>query len=238
MKRRYKALIILGVLLTLAALGAAGYSLQIQKISYSGNSQYTDDELTAQIFDKSYSLNPLYCFWNSHYGEKKEIPFIQTYDIEFTKWNEISIQIYEKSVVGYVNYKGYRMYFDKDGIIVESSLEALENVINIEGLEFDHIVLYQKLPVENETIFNLIQNITQMILKNELPVDKINFAKEDDLTIYIDKLKFYIGNSEYLNEKIAKIKDLLPEAEGLSGTFYMDKFTEDTDTFRFQKDGS
>lgn len=236
MKARYKALLVLGVLAVLLVLASVLYSLRITDISYVGNTRYTEEELNEKIFDKSYSLNAVYCFWDSKYGEKKTIPFIQTYDIEFGSWNEITIQVYEKSVVGYVDYKGYRMYFDKDGIVVESSREALENVVEIEGLDFSHMVLHQQLPVEDEDIFNYILNLTQMLIKHELPAEKIEFDKDWNATVCIGSIRFAIGEDEYLNEKVARISDLLPQTTGLSGTFFMEDVTADTDTFRFEKD--
>lgn len=236
MKIRYKVLLVLSVFAALVIVASVLYSLRIKSVSYVGNTRYTEEELNEKIFDRSYSLNPVYCFWESHYGEKKEIPFIQTYDIEFGSWNQITVRVYEKSVVGYVNYKGYRMYFDKDGIVVESSREALENVVQIEGLSFSHMILHQKLPVEEDNIFNFILNLTQMMIKYELPAEKIVFDENSNAAVYIGDICFNIGKDQYLNEKVARISDLLPETEGLSGTFFMEDVTADTDTFRFEKD--
>ena len=236
MKRKHRLFIVTGGLLLLCLLCIGFYVIRITSVTYIGNTRYTEEELTELLFDKPYSLNPIYCFWESNYGEKKQIPFIQSYDINFQSWNTIQIQIYEKSIVGYVDYKGYRMYFDKDGIIVESSQEALENVIKIEGLYFSHMILHQKLPIEEEKIFNLILSLTQMLIKYALPVDKVYFDSDYNITIYLDKLRFEIGQDIYLNEKIAKVNDLLPSVMGLSGEINMKEFTEDTEEFRLKKD--
>lgn len=235
MKIRHKLLLALGIAIVLVILGVVLYSLRITSIVYIGSTHYTKEELNEKIFDKKYSLNPFYCFWESKYGEKKVIPFIQGYDIEFKGWNEITVRVYEKSVVGYVNYKGYRMYFDRDGIVVESSKEALENIVEVEGLSFSYMVLYQKLPVEKEDIFNYILDLTQTLIKYELPADKIEFDEGGNAVICIGSIRFKVGTDSYLNEKIARISDLLPETVGLAGTFFMEDVTEDTDTFRFEK---
>ena len=42
---------------------------------------------------------------------------------------------------------GCNMYFDKDGIVVESSTDLYENVPQIDGLKFDSIVINTKLDV-------------------------------------------------------------------------------------------
>ena len=55
------------------------------------------------------------------------------------------------------------MYFDRDGIIVESSGEKLEGVPWITGLDFGQIVLYKPLPVEDPDVFQEILNLTQQL---------------------------------------------------------------------------
>lgn len=72
-------------------------------------------------------------------------------------------------------------------------------------------------------------------MKYEIPADKIEFDSNGNATICIESIRFQIGMDKYLNEKVARISDLLPETEGLSGNFYMQDVTEDTDTFRFER---
>ncbi len=236
MKGIHKFIVFLCVLFLIGFIGFVGYSLQVTNVSYEGSSRYTDEELNSMIFSETYSMNPFYLFFDTKRGEQKKIPFIETYDIEFVNWNQIKVHIYEKGIVGYVEYKGYYMYFDKDGIVVESSKEIIENTVLISGLSFNHIILYEKLPVEKEEVFDLILNLTQMISKHNIPADKIHFSTSFVITLYLDEMKINLGEDTYLNEKIAKIKDLLPNIEGLSGTIYMEEFTEDTDTFWFKKE--
>lgn len=236
MKVLHKFLIFLCVIVVIGFIGFVGYSLRVTSISYEGNSKYTEEELNLLIFDEAYSMNPFYLFFHIRSGKQKQIPFIETYDIEFVNWNQIKIHIYEKGMVGYVEYKGYYMYFDKDGIVVESSKEILEHTVLISGLVFNHIVLHEKLPIEKEEVFNLILNLTQMISKHEIPADKIHFSTSMEITLYIENIKINLGGDIYLNEKIAKVKDLLPNISGLSGTIFMEEFMEDTDTFWFKKE--
>lgn len=236
MKGIHKFLLFLCVIMLIGFIIYLGYSIKITDISYEGNSRYTEEELNLLLFDEAYSMNPFYLFFHIKRGNQKKIPFIETYDIEFVSWNKIKVNVYEKGMVGYVEYKGYYMYFDKDGIVVESSKEILDHIAMITGLTFNHIVLYEKLPVEKEKVFDLILNLTQMILKHQIPVDEIHFSTSLEITLYIEDIKINLGGDSYLNEKIGKVKDLLPNIEGLSGTIYMEEFVEDTDTFWFKKE--
>lgn len=54
--------------------------------------------------------------------------------------NKMNVAVYEKAIVGYISYMGCNMYFDKDGIVVESSSENYEDVPQITGLDFKSIV--------------------------------------------------------------------------------------------------
>ena len=67
--------------------------------------------------------------------------------------DSITIRVYEKSVAGYVEYMGRYMYFDRDGIVVESSETRTEGIPQVTGIRFDHVVLYEALPVKNTDIF-------------------------------------------------------------------------------------
>lgn len=237
MKKKHWWILWIVLLLSLFVLLTALYSLRITTIEYMGNQHYTEEEMSSQLFKEPYELNPIYCFFNFRYGKEKMIPFIETYDIEFVSWNHIRITVYEKSIAGCVDYKGFYMYFDKDGIVVESSREQLKGVVRIEGLHFDHIVLHQVLPVEREEIFNLILSLTQMLMKYEIDVDKISFDTSLNIWIYRKDVVVQVGKDTFLDEKISELKDILPNLEGLSGTLYLDEFTEDSKDFRFKKKG-
>lgn len=235
MRRKYKKEIIAGIFFLIFLLAVGLYSLQIQEITYEGNSRYTEEELNQLLFRDGYERNFIYCFFRESYGEKKQIPFIETYDVEFLSWKDVKVTIYEKSIAGYVDYKGYCMYFDKDGIVVESSKEKLDGVVKIDGLNFEHIVLHQVLPVEQEEIFNLVLSLTQMLTKYEIDVDKIDFDDSMNIYIYREDVVVQVGKDVFLDEKMAKLKDLLPNLNGLSGILYLDDFSEDAEQFRFKK---
>ena len=138
----------------------------------------------------------------------------------------MEIIVYEKSVVGYVSYMGSYMYFDKDGIIVESSSNKLEGIPWVTGLKFGHIALHQPLPVENTRIFDEILNLTQLLSTHEITASLIL----GDITVYL-------GSNDQMSGKISELKDQLPVLTGLSGTLYLDTYdeAETATSYRFVK---
>ena len=157
-------------------------------------------------------------------------------DVSVLDPHTIKIEVYEKALAGYVEYLEKYMYFDKDGIVVESSRELLDGVVKIEGLDFEHIVLHQVLPVEKKEVFNLILSLTQMLTKYAIDVDKISFDDGMNIWIYRKNVVVQMGKDVFLDEKMAKFKDMLPNLDGLAGTLYLDDYSEDREEFRFKKE--
>ena len=147
------------------AKGTSGFT-----ILFEGSDKYTDKELAHFLFGESLEVNPIVVWWDKTFGEPIQIPFIEEYDVEMNGFFDYTVTFYEKSVVGYVTYMGINQYFDKDGIVVESSSEALEDVPYITGMDVDYIVLHSKLPVEDERVFDILLDITQLIKKYEMNI--------------------------------------------------------------------
>ena len=216
-KRRTALYVLIPVALFLLFL----WSLRIETITVSGCVFYTEEELADYIFEDPVEKNYLYAWLNYRFGKRKEIPFLSGYTMEFSGIHEVHLTVYEKNIIGYVDYMGSHMYFDKDGTIVESSNEVWEGVPQITGLNFQYIVLYKPLPVENETAFTQILNLTQMIRKYNIPVDKIYFDSRFDATLYIGVL---LGDKSDMEDKMAELTGMLKELNNLSGTLHLEKY--------------
>lgn len=201
-------------------------SVKITDVTVTGNNRYTDEQMTGILFPDSMSRNTVFCYLRDRFKKHEPIPFVEDYKIVFQGLNKVEIIVYEKSVVGYVSYMSSYMYFDKDGIIVESANQKLPGIPWITGLKFGHIVLYQKLPVESQQIFEEILNLTQILSIYKLAVDKIQYNSFNEATLYMGDIEVVLGSNESLNGKIAELSDMLPQLEGLSGTLYLDKYDE------------
>lgn len=239
--RGQTAAIVLSVILGIVLLlGILFLTVRVSDIEVSGNKQYTKEQIIDLIFDGKWSRNSAYCYYESQFREHKSIPFIEEYKIEFESPTKVRVVVFEKSVVGYVSYMSSYMYFDKDGIIVESSVEQLPGVPWITGMEFGHIVLHKPLPVANQNIFEKILNLTQVLSINEVKVDKINFDNFMEAELYIENIRVELGNDDNLNGKITELRDILNSSEfdGLSGTLYLDNYDENNSNpmYSFIKD--
>lgn len=213
------------------------FLINIKKIKIQGNSWYTEQEIEALIFPTALSKNSLVCFFENILGRKRSIPFVEKYTILWENPFTVELIVYEKSIVGYVSYMSSNMYFDKDGIVVESSAKILEGIPLIKGLKFGQIVLYKVLPVEDIKLFDEILNLTQILSIYNLKVDSIKFNSDFEATLDIGEISVVLGSAQNMNGKISELKDILPNIDNLNGILYLDKYnpTDSNITYTFKK---
>lgn len=238
-KRKQKLLIGLGIagLLLLILAGVYSYIIKnytITTIYVEGNVHYDNEEIIDMVMDGAYGDNSL--ILSMKYKDKsiENVPFIEKMDVSVLDPHTVKIEVYEKALAGYVEYLERYMYFDKDGIIVESSTQKTPGIPMVTGLSFDHVILHKPLPVENAEIFKDILSITQLVNKHNLSIDRIYFGSDATLTLYFGSVKVALGSREYLEEKVMQLQYMLPELTEKSGTLRMENYTEDTKTITFE----
>lgn len=236
-KKSGKRIAVLAALLLFLILAAVLLSLQIRTVSVSGSERYTDEQIESMIFDSKMGRNSVYCYYQYKFRPHKTIPFVEDYKIVFRGPTKVEIIVYEKSVVGYVSYMNSLMYFDKDGIIVESTSEKLQGIPLITGLRFGHIVLHRPLPVENAAIFDEILNLSQVLAVYGISVDAIHYNSDHKARLTIRDLVVELGDHTDMNGKVSELNDILEEYSDLSGTLYLDTYDESNNDpmYRFQE---
>ncbi len=229
-------LVLLIILLLSASLFILRNIFTVTSVIVEGNEHYTEEEIKSFVVSDGLNQNSLYLFFKYHYLHTEEIPFIDTIEVEYRKPDELKITVYEKDIVGYVTYLGNYMYFDKDGIIVESSTTVLDGVPKISGLQYDHIILHEKLPVARTDVFRSILNITRLLKKHEINTTQIAFGDAMEITLYFDNVKILLGEDDNLEEKVVGMKSIIPKLAGLKGTLHMENYDENTKNITFEKE--
>ncbi len=237
-----KRMVILSVaLLLLLFVLVGGYVYIIQNYTVTtvyveGNVHYTNEEIIEMVMGGRLGNNSL--FLSLKYKDKgmEDIPFIQTMDVEIEAKDTIRIIVYEKALAGYVSYLGRYVYFDKDGIVVETSTEETEGIPQVTGLSFDHVILHEPLPVEKTDVFDEILNITQQLERYSMSADRIYFDPSYQVTLMFGEAKVALGDDRYIDEKIMKLQYILPDLLGKEGTLNMREYSEDTKSYTFEQD--
>lgn len=211
----------------------------VRRVYVEGSTHYTDEEIGQKVMSGFLGHNSLVL--GLRYRDKpiRNIPFIESMDVAVMSRDTIRITVYERSLAGYVNYLGRYLYFSRDGTVVESSGEKLDGIPEVTGLSFDHIALNEKLPVADDTVFDRILNITQLLGKYSLLADRIFFDSSGNASLFFGNIRVNIGSDDYLDEKIASVQKILPSLTDQNGTLEMSTFTPESKYITFtSKDGS
>ncbi|MDR1765572.1 MAG: cell division protein FtsQ [Lachnospiraceae bacterium] len=212
---------------------------RIRTVAVTGNERYTDEEIIDLALPGKLAYYAAYTYLNDRFGRHAQIPFVQSYSLVFHSPVSLEIIVYEKSMVGYVTYMGNCLYFDKDGIVVESSPTKLPGIPEVNGLKFGHVALYQELPIEDAKLFGDIQNLTQLLALHEIATDRIYYDSLGECTLTIGALTVRLGGNDSISGKIVELKGILQEIAGLSGTLYLEDYDENNPTkvFTFKRNG-
>ena len=208
----------------------------VETITVEGNVHYSNDEIVDMVIKNRLDRNSIYLSLKYRKKGIAGIPFIEKMSVNIVSPDTIKITVYEKAVAGYIEYLGKYMYFDKDGIVVESSDQKTVGIPQITGLEFNYLVLHESLPIENTEIFQSILDITQLLEKYEISAEKIYFDKNQQMTLYFENIRVRLGDISNIDDKITRVKAILPELEGQKGILRMENYTEGTKNITFNKD--
>ena len=224
-----KLIVVLAVLAVLFILGLSFAGVfRVRQVTVIGNAYYTKEEVVDLLLDEGSLQNTLLVYLRYKYQEHPEIPFIDDFEVTMDSWQSLKIRVYEKNMVGYVRYLGQDVYFDKDGIVVESSTQELEGIPQISGVTFDSLAIHQPLSVEDPTIFDTILSITKLLTKYDLDPDEIRFGTGGELFLQLGDVKVALGTGENLDEKISRLKQLEEDLKDKSGTLHMENYTDES----------
>lgn len=232
----WKACVIL--LVILAALALVYWFVivhhTVRNVRVDGNTRYTDEEISAMVVNGFLSRNTLYLRHRYKDGITG-IPFIEKIDVRVTDHETVWLIAYEKSTAGFIEYLGQYMYFDREGIVVEASRERAENVPQVLGLDCDYVVMNEALPVEDESVFRLVLDITQLLEKYNLSADRIFFDATYRVYLYFGGVEAELGDSSYIDEKLEQLVHILPNLEGKRGIIRMKDYTPVTKSITFEE---
>lgn len=204
-------------------------SVRVGTVTVTNSKRYTQQQMEEILFPGKWDRNSAYCYIKNRFSPHKQIPFVEDYKMVFHSPTNVEIIVYEKNIVGYVSDMSSYMYFDKDGIIVESSGNKLPGIPLVTGLEFGQLILHRPLPVKDQSVFQDIMNLTQQLSLHHLEVDRIEYNSRNKATLYLGELEVSLGNGVDVDGKISVLSDILrdnPQLIKMHGTIELDDYSE------------
>ena len=261
---------ILGGILLVLLIGVIVFLavFHVEEVEVVGNTRYTTEDVQAEVLKGPFAANSFLMSVFRKKTQTEKMPFVSSIEVEMVSSHKLRLHVNEKQVIGYVRYLDCNMYFDKDGIVVESEVApevsdviqaedtdsdvvepeeirdenettyhaAVTDIPFITGLKFGHVVMDEKLPVENESVFNTVLGIARIVDKYEIQPDRVEFDDGYNLTLYYGDIRVTLGPDTLLEEKITRVAAILPKISGKSGVLHLEDYSKDTVNIIFTED--
>ena len=226
--------IVLSVILILVLVAINAF--RVKKVVVEGNELYDQSVIEKAVLNDQYSWNSLYVFFKYKFVDTEQIPFIDTMEISLKDPQTLHIMVYEKGMMGYIYIPGIseNAYFDKDGFVVETSSDAIENVPLIKGIECNEVVLYEKLPIKEEQLKKILL-LTQALKRSELVPKSKTYGEPNEPVISNGKVQVTIGDISLLTQKVERIAAIMPSLKGKKGMLHLENWTEESTNIVFDK---
>ena len=229
---------LLGVIIVLIAIFLFVYfGCEIEKVTIKGNKLNEDAAIKNVLLDDEYSWNSVYVFLKYRLKKPETLPFIDSMEVSLTGPRSIEIRVYEKNMIGYlyVDSTGQYAYIDKDGIVEEVSTRVVEGIPEIKGLNVSEPVLFKVLPTDNNKVFKNLLALTLALSKYELMPKSISIVNVNSFSLQYDKITVLFGNAIKLNEKVARLQEILPKLDKMKGTLHLETWSNDESDIIFEK---
>ena len=245
-QRRRKKRRKIGLLIALTLLFLIGIAVfvvlkvyTVENVIVEGNEMYSDAQIKGLIFNDEYSWNSLYVNLKYRFQEIGDVPFVDTVEVSLDDPHTVRIVVYEKGVLGsfYITAIGRNAYFDKDGFVVETSSRVIEGVPRVTGISCDEVVLYEKLPLEDEELLPKLLALTQMLNKYELLPEEIHYDENLKPILTYGDILVEVGSDDYLSQKVVRLAAILPQLQEQDevGTLHLETWTPDTTDITFDR---
>lgn len=208
---------------------------RVNQIVVTGSDRYTEEEIKDYLMTEKLDQNSLYLLVKYKYREHPVIPFVEDISIKLLDRNTVQVTLYEKVVTGCVEYMGEYMYFDKDGIVVESTREREDSIPLIVGLRFNRIALNEQIQIQKQSLFETILNLTKLINQYEIAVSEITFDSDYEVTLTCGDSVVLLGKHDFYDFQLSQLNNILESANGVAYTYHFENYTSIDKEFHANK---
>lgn len=238
MKRRAKLIVVFLIILLFILVSLSFYfTSTLKSLKIKGNTYYTEEEIRRLIIESRLDENALFLYMKLKYGKGIEAPFISEIDVDLIGIDSLNVRVFEKDIMGAFPYMGEYVCFDKDGIMVGSIVNNREDVPIIEGITYNKVVFSEVMDTGNPELFDVILNLTQLIKKYKITVQKIEFDKNLGVWLFCDSIKVKLGKRKHFDEQISNLSEILLKTKGMKGVLRMEDYSLTNRRVIFEENG-
>lgn len=203
---------VLKIILLLAIAGCVIAFLMLYKlenVEIRSGSFYTEQEIRDKVFTRKSDQYTYLLALRINKIEPPKMTFVEKIDVEVVDKNSAIIYVYDKAVIGCFSHMGTYFYFDREGIIVDTSSFRAANIPEIKGVSPKEFTIGSKLDVGNANLYTTVLNLLMSLSKNGLEASDIVFTLRDEVTLHIDGHEILLGNSDNYDFKCNNLKNVI-----------------------------
>lgn len=226
---RSKAAVMLIVIMAVAVLVLLVFLVfHVRKIEVTGNQYVSEDEVVQWVQQDTMATNSLYILFQQKFNRQKELPLVEETVVSLKNPWTIHVEVYEKSIIGYLENNGQRVYFDEDGGVILISEESMEGVSRIDGLTVDltKVKEHETMSISNPEALTLVTEAVSALKRSELSPDSIHISGSD-VSMLFGVVTVNLGSKD-LETRIAQLPPVLSALNerypGVSGIVHLENY--------------
>lgn len=209
---------------------------KVENVEVMGSSHYTEEEIKEMILRGPLASNSVLAPMLYTTDDAGDIPFVEGFRVSQLNRNTIVVSVKEKQPVGCIPYLDSYIYFDRNGIFIESSKEREESIPYFDGIQVDYVVKEEKLPIKGTTVLNTAVALATIFQKNDMIPDHIEFDNSYQISLVYGDITVQLGKDEYLEDKMARVIAILPKLSGKKGILHLETVNDNSKTITFEEE--
>lgn len=238
--RRGKILFWLSGILLLAVIAGGMVfftTYEVKSVEIHGNTKYSDEEVKDMVLTGAFANNtvlaPIFC---SEKGVKDRY-LVESWTVTQLSNDTLSINFNERKPVGCISYLDSYVYFDRNGVFVDASMEKEEQIPYFNGVRVGKVVENEKLPIKGKTVLNAAVTLATIFQKDVSLPEYVSFNEKGQVSLIYDKVTVSLGRNEYIEDKMARAQAILPLIEGKEGILHLESVTDTSKQVTFEPGG-
>jgi hypothetical protein len=213
-------------LAVIAVIAFCIFFFRVKKVSIEGNTYYSQRQM-AEMFQTNIFEKNILTFWLlDKLSLTPRLDFVREYEVTYPNVNEIHIKLYEKAIVAGIAYSKQYIYFDKDGMVLQSADQAVEGIPLFEPDSMTTFTLYRKIQMEDGDRLGQIINLANLFQHYRIQWDKVKFGENSEVYLYCGDIRVDLGKKDNYDEQISALASILEQMqkEKKKGTIDMSSY--------------
>ena len=237
MSKRTRVRIILIFVLLILAFIVVCYP---DKVNVSGNIHNSAVEIETLVREDPVSFNSVLLYLKNKVMPISPGGFIEDLEISLGGPRTVNVKVNERDFAGRFLSGSTYWYFDRDGIVKAATKNEEEDyntdnpVILITGIGAASVEIEDVMPRADTGLYGKIHSLTSALRGENIEVDEINIG-EENITVKTGEVSVNLGDLSNMDQKIGKMKSILPETKGMSGILHLEEYDGSDEGIVFER---